>query len=236
MDISVEHRLTQARERFAVQDYYGAAHFLEELLGEGQAFADVYHLLGLSRSMLGHHDRALEAFDEALKINPRYLEAHIHRGIVLNELGRSEEAEEAFRTAASHHPEDRVEGFSAPVASALANQHAALGQAYASAGALRQAVEQMRRAVELGPAFHDLRYRLARLLLEAGQALAARDELERIVDANPDFLDAQAALGLARYLSGDPAGARDIWKACLTKRPGHARVSAYLAMANRIEG
>lgn len=236
MDISVEHRLTQARERFAVQDYYGAAHLLEELLGEGQAFADVHHLLGLARSMLGHHERAVEAFDAALRINPRYLEAHIHRGIVLNELGRSEEAEEAFRTALSHHPDDRVEGFSTPVASALANQHAALGQAYADAGALRQAVEQLRRAVELGPAFHDLRYRLARLLLEAGQALAARDELERIVDANPDFLDAQAALGLARYLSGDPAGAREIWKACLTRRPGHARVSAYLAMANRIEG
>ena len=34
MHVSPEHLLTQARERFAVQDYYGAVHLLEELLAK----------------------------------------------------------------------------------------------------------------------------------------------------------------------------------------------------------
>ena len=38
--------LTRARERFAVQDYYGAVHLLEEIVDGGRAFADVHHLLG----------------------------------------------------------------------------------------------------------------------------------------------------------------------------------------------
>ena len=32
MQVSADHLLAQARERFAVQDYYGAVHLLEELL------------------------------------------------------------------------------------------------------------------------------------------------------------------------------------------------------------
>ena len=73
---------------------------LEELVASGRAFADVHHLLGLCRSLLGQHERALEEFDRALTLNPRYIEAHIHRGIALSELGRVEEADAAFRQAA----------------------------------------------------------------------------------------------------------------------------------------
>jgi tetratricopeptide (TPR) repeat protein len=164
MQVSADHLLGQARERFAVQDYYGAVHLLEELIESGRSFADAHHLLGLSLALLGHKPRALEQFERALA----------------------------------------------------------------------EAVVEYRRAVELGPAFHDLRYRLARLLLEAGRPLEAREELERILAAHPDFVDAQASLGLAHYLAGDAAAARDIWARCQARRPNNARVEAYQAMARRL--
>lgn len=233
MQVSADHLLGQARERFAVQDYYGAVHLLEELIESGRSFADAHHLLGLSLALLGHKPRALEQFERALALNPAYIEANIHRGILLNELGRAEEAEECFRRAATHGGQV-VGGFTRPVAARLANQHAQLGESYAEAGALAEAVVEYRRAVELGPAFHDLRYRLARLLLEAGRPLEAREELERILAAHPDFIDAQASLGLAHYLAGDAAAARDIWARCQARRPNNARVEAYQAMARRL--
>lgn len=232
MDMSVEHRLALARERFALQDYYGAAHLLEELIQGGHAYADVHHLLGLCHSFLGHHVDALRAFDRAIQLNDRYLEAHLHRGIVLSELGRTEEAEMSFRRAASEG-QATIAGYPRHVAARLANLHATLGEAYAEAGDLSEAITQFRRAVELGPTFHDLRYRLSRLLLEAGSALEAREHLERILVGNPDFVDARAALGLAHYLAGDPDGARAEWKACLERKPGNARVAAYLSVLGR---
>ncbi len=217
-----------------MQDYYGAVHLLESVVDSGRAFADVHHLLGVSLSLLGQAQRALGELERALELNPKYVEALIHRGLVLNELGRTDEAEEAFNKAAANLDQTTA-GLPSPVAAQLANRHADLAATYAGAGAVRQAIEEYERALELGPEFHDLRYRMARLLLEAGRALEAREALERVLQSRPSFVDAQAALGLAHYLSGDADGAREVWQACLARRPENARVEAYLAMLTRTE-
>jgi len=232
VNVNSDHLVAQARERFALQDYYGAIHLLDEVVAAGRDFADVHHLLGLCWSLLGQEARALEAFDRALALNPRYLEAHVHRGIVLNALGRVDEGREAFAAAAASGGPP-VAGLPAHDAARLANAHAALGDAYAEVGALDRAVTQYRQACTLGPGFPDLRYRLARLLIETGRALEAREELERVVAERPGFVDARATLGLARYLSGDAGGAEEVWRACLAVRPENARVEAYLAMLGR---
>jgi tetratricopeptide (TPR) repeat protein len=224
--------LARARERFVVQDYYGAVHLLESVVDSGRAFADVHHLLGVSLSLLGQAQRALRELERALELNPKYVEALIHRGLVLNELGRTDEAEEAFNQAAANidHP---TAGLPAPVAAQLANRHADLAETYAGAGAVDRAIEEYERALELGPQYHDLRYRMARLLLEAGRVLEAREALDQVLSARPSFVEAQAALGLAHYLSGDAGGAREVWQACLARRPENSRVEAYLAMLTR---
>lgn len=234
MRVSGHHMIDRARERFALQDYYGAIHLLEEVKRDGRPFADVEHLLGLSQALLGRPEMALVHFEEALRLNPRYIEAHIHRGLMLSELGRIDEGAEAFRQAAvCNVPDDS--GLPAHIVAQLANRHADLAEAYADVGHLTEAIEQYRRATEMAPTFADLRYRMARLMLEEGRTLAAREELERVVADRPNFVDALAALGLARYLSGDAAGAQAVWKDCLSERPSNARVEAYLGMLERAE-
>ena len=232
MDVSPEHLVAQARERFDLQDYYGAIHLLEEVVASGRAFADAHHLLGLSYSLVGQQEQALAQLDRALTLNARYVEALIHRALVLNELGREDEADAAFRRAAQLGGESR-DGLPAHVAAKLANQHATLGNAYDEAGALAQAIEQYHAALALGPAFHDLRYKLGRMLLQAGRALDAREHFEIIVRARPNYLDAAAMLGLACYLAGDGLGAKEVWEACRERRPEDPRVEAYLAMLAR---
>lgn len=224
--------LARARERFVVQDYYGAVHLLESVVDSGRSFADVHHLLGVSLSLLGQAERALGELERALELNPQYVEALIHQGLVLNDLGRTDEAQDSFGRAAEHLAKP-TGGLPAPVAAQLANRHAELAETYAGAGALGRAIEQYQSALELGPEYHDLRYRMGRLLLEAGRPLEAREALEEVVRARPKFVDAQAALGLAHYLAGDAGGARAVWQSCLARRPENARVEAYLAMLDR---
>jgi len=177
MDVSAEHLVEQARERFQLQDYYGAIHLLEEVVTAGRAFADAHHMLGLCYSLVGQQDQALAQLDRALGLNPHYVEALVHRAIVLNELGREAEADAAFRRAAQVGGEPR-QGFAAHVASKLANQHAALGDAYLGAGGLTQAIGQYQEALALGPAFHDLRYKL-------GNARAALPGVPLVGEAPP---------------------------------------------------
>ena len=232
MDVSPERLVEQANDRFQLQDYYGAIHLLEEVIATGRAFADAHHLLGLSYSLAGQPDKALEQLDRALALNPNYIEALIHRALVLNELGREEEANAVLRRARQVSSERRG-GFHGHVAAKLANQHAALAQAYYEAGGLNEAIAQYEAALELGPGFHDLRYKLGRVLLEAGRALDAHEHFQIIVRDRPSFLDAAAMLGLACYLAGDGLAARAVWEELRARRPEDPRVEAYLALLSR---
>jgi tetratricopeptide (TPR) repeat protein len=224
--------LDEAKEKFAAQDYFGAVHLLEDLVRSGRAFADAHHLLGLSFHLLGQSDRALAALDHALSLNPRYVEAHVHRALVLDALGRGSDAEAALLRARDVGGDAR-QGIPATHAAKLANLHAELGEAYAETGAPERAIEQYRRALELGPTFHDLRYRLARLLLESGNPQDSRAELEKVVAAQPQLFDARAALGLAAYVGGDLKTARVVWTELRRERPDDAKVKAYLGMLDR---
>jgi len=232
MDVSPEHLVEQANERFQLQDYYGAIHLLEEVIATGRAFADAHHLLGLSYSLAGQPEKALAQLDRALELNGNYIEALIHRALVLNEMGREEEANAMLRRARKVSSERRG-GFHGHVAAKLANQHAGLGNAYYEAGGLNEAIAQYEAALKLGPAFHDLRYKLGRMLLETGRALEAHEQFQLIVRDRPSFLDAAAMLGLASYLAGDGLAARAVWEELRTRRPEDPRVEAYLALLSR---
>ena len=232
MDISAHRLLERAKERSELGDYFGSIHLLEELIETGRAYADAHQLLGLAYHMIGRSERALEAFDMALELNPRYVEAHIHRGIVLSDLARSAEAELAFTMAKDCGGADRG-GVQEHHAAKLSNLHAALGEAYVEAGALNHAIEQYQAALRLGPNFHDLRYRLGRLLLDAGRSLEAREELQIAADARPGSPANQLALGLACYVSGDAVTAREVWEKLLAENPDESRATAYLAMLDR---
>lgn len=235
MDSNPAQLLDRAKERFELNDYFGAIHLLEELTERGRAYADAQHLLGLCYHLAGQPERALERLEEAIRINSRYVEALVHRGVVLGELGRTAQAEEAFAEArrvtvrGSH-------GITAHHAGKLANHHAALGEAYAEAGALDPAIAQYRAALMLGPAFQDLRLRMGRLLLEAGRTLEARETLGEVVQARPGSVEAKAAYGLACYLSGDAATAREVWEGLHREHPSEPRAGVYLRLLERDHG
>ncbi|HEX6051244.1 MAG TPA: tetratricopeptide repeat protein, partial [Gemmatimonadaceae bacterium] len=144
--------LSRARERFAAQDYHGAAMLLMSITQSSSGYADAHNLLGLSLAMIDRQEDALSSFEHALRLNPNYVEAHLNRAVVLNHLGRLDEANEAMSRAAELGTTDDS-GYPAVVANKLANSHAALGDEYRAAGSLPEAIAQYRRALELRPLF-----------------------------------------------------------------------------------
>jgi len=232
MDAKPDHLVALAKERLDAGDPHGAVHLLTELVRTGQAFADAHNLLGTALSLLGRQEDALAEFDRALDLNPRYVDAILNRAVTLSDLGRADEATEAFRSAQVFGAVDHT-GFPAPVASRLANLHAELADAYIEAGGSTQAIQELEAAVALRPEFVDLRYRLSRLYIDVGRHERARLELEGITAQRPRFTDAWVTLGMARHLLKDAEGARAAWEEGRRLAPADPRFGPLLALLAR---
>jgi tetratricopeptide (TPR) repeat protein len=224
--------VARARERFAARDYFGAVLLLQEAVAQGVAYADAYNLLGLSLALVDRPAEGLDAFDKALLLNPRYVEAHLNRAVLLGGMGRVEEAHEAYATAEELGRPDAT-GFPAVVGNRLANAHAELGSQYREAGALDEAIAQYARALELRPGYSDIRLALARALLERGRHADAAAELDAVLVSRPGLLDATLLRGLAAYLQGDLDGAAEHWARAAERHPEEPRIEIYQAMLAR---
>jgi tetratricopeptide (TPR) repeat protein len=224
--------LSLAKERFAVRDYHGAALLLTSLTEEGPAFADAFNLLGLSLALVDRHSDALGAFDQALRVNPRYVEAYLNRAVILNQLGREDEAQTSMARAEELGAADES-GYPAVVANKLANAHLSLANDYRAAGSIDRAIEQYERALALRPSFQDIRLALGRALIEAGRYPEAVRALDEVLRVRPTWLDGMLLRGLAAYLQGDLETAGTIWDDASARHPEEPRLEIYRSMLAR---
>lgn len=226
-------RLTQARGHRQRGEHEPAEALYTQLAREQPGFADVQNELGLLLHDRGEFERAAQAFETALTINPRYTEAALHLAITWNDMGRYEDARAVYervvaRSRATHSVVDPL------VAGKIANLYADIGDAFLSAGAPSRAVNAYRDALELGPAFHDIRVRLAQALQEVGDPNGAAQQLEQVLGVNPDNLGARVALGLAQLSGGDKEAAITTWRDVLARSPGHTRATQYMRLAGAV--
>lgn len=214
---------------FARRDYAAALDSFRAILAERPWFADIRNYAGLCLGFLGRTEEALEQLELALEVNASYVEAHINRALLLQELGRYEDAQEAVERAAAY--EQPASGrLPAAAAAQLANAHAGIGDMYADADLLEEAAAQYRVALHLRPGFLDIRNKLGMTLVGLGRIDAAAAEFAAALESNPRFTAARLNLGLALYRQGRVAEAAAEWALCEEHEPGHAQARAYLAM------
>jgi tetratricopeptide (TPR) repeat protein len=232
MEPRIEQLIERGRESYERGDYVAALADFREVLTASPRYADVRHLAGLCYSFLGQAEAALEEFDRALAINDQYVEAHINRALTLNELGRYDEARQAFERAGYY--EYAVAGrFPAAITARLANAHANLGDLYEEAGAPGEAAVQYRRALEMRPRFHDIRNKLAHVMIQLGDLDAAEEQLQTALAGNPRYVPARLNLGLVFYRRGNKTQASREWQECQALDPHNPQLRAYLALVDR---
>jgi tetratricopeptide (TPR) repeat protein len=82
-------------------DYRGHSGASErEVWGDAELIADIYHSVANDFFVSGKWECAIENYDKAIMLHPKYIRAQLNRGIALVELGRVEEAREWFRDRA----------------------------------------------------------------------------------------------------------------------------------------
>src|ERR1044071_2188023 len=121
--------------------------------------ADEQFAAGFRLQQAGEHEKAVEAYRAALRLDPKHVGALANSGVSYLALGKYEEAAKAFKEAAALMPED-------------ARVRLYLGQAYAAAGQHTSAVEALKEALRLDPRMVEAR----QLLGEVYGGLGRNDE------------------------------------------------------------
>jgi len=216
-----------ARKLYERESYGEAEKLLEQLAEEAPFFADVFNKLGVIYHQRGAFGRAAKALEKALELNPRYTEAALNLAVTYNNLGRYDQANAAFQKAA-RFTETGTGALDPYIRGKLANQHADLGDIYFDLALHGEAIEQYRKAVELGPRFADLRTKLAVALREHGDHDAALQEFQEALKVNPKYVPAYLHLGMTYYMRGMVDRAVRVWRTALKASPNDKSVQVYL--------
>jgi tetratricopeptide (TPR) repeat protein len=216
-----------ARKLYEKESFPEAERMLEKIAAAEPLYADVFNKLGVIYHQRGAFGRAAKAFERALELNPRYTEAALNLAVTYNNLGRYEKAHAAFRSAArfTQTGPGALDPF---IRGKLANQHADLGDIYFDLGLHAEAVEEYRKAVDLGPKFADVKTKLAVALREKGEYESALREFQDALKINPKYMPAYLHLGLTYYMRGLVDRAARVWRTALKANPGDTSVRVYL--------
>jgi tetratricopeptide (TPR) repeat protein len=240
VDASLLRLLQQGRERYASGDYATAEQYLVQVARDqdGQRFADLHNMLGVIYHSSARFKEAQAAFEEALRINPRYTEAALNLSVTYNDLGKYQQAKEVYTSALA------TSGVSAPPSAPatsgdlesfargkIANMHAEVAEAYLACGLPAEAVRELERALALCPHFVDLRIRLGNAYRDTGDLPRAILELSLARDTGPDLVAARVNLGVAFYKAGRGTDALAEFRAAEILAPDDKRIQMYLRMA-----
>jgi Tfp pilus assembly protein PilF len=199
--------------------------------------AEIHHDLGVEALRAGRFQEALQEFDQALKMNEKFPEASLGRGLVLEfAFGKLDQAEKSYRRALAlrpnypeaHNDLGQLLAKTGRAQEALAEFDLALGdvmyrepyvarcnrgQALYQMGRKDEGLAELRNCISLAPSYCEGRRELGRLLEGEGRLKEAIEQFSAYADACKRA-DAQLQLGLARMKEGDLQGARAAFEKC----------------------
>ena len=145
---------------------------------------------GNALSLLDRKEEAIEAYKQAISINPAYVHAHNALGNVLNDLGRKEEAIEAYKQALSIDPtyvhahnglgnvlndlgrnDEAIKAYQQAILidSAYAYAYNGLGSVFSALGRKEEAIKAYRQAISIDPTYVHAHNGLERVLSDLGR-------------------------------------------------------------------
>jgi tetratricopeptide (TPR) repeat protein len=229
MDERLKQLLVLGREHYERREYDRAERVLRQVVDHTDRYADVYNMLAVISHDRGDFTAAEGFFERALELNPNYTEALLNLAVTYNDLGKYEAARKLY--ARVHGGGVAQDGGLDPfVRGKLANMHAELAQGYADAGCRGEAIEQLKKAVDLCPAFADLQTKLGNLYRDDGNLALARRSYEAARDANPRFAAARVQLGVTLLSLGAIDEAAGEWREALGIEPDNRAARMYLRM------
>lgn len=135
---------------------------------------------------------AVLAFQEAVRLDPNFAEAHFRLGMGYESLGKRDEAEGEYKKAVEAYKKYFEQNEND------AEAHYALGQTYANLGQYSEAVRQYKEATKLKEDDPDMFYDLGVAYTKLAQYDAAAAAFSKSLEIDPDNYRAQDGLDEAK--------------------------------------
>ena len=202
--------------------------------------AEIHFNLGTDALRHGRVRDALKEYDDALKLDERFADAHLGRGLVLElGFGRLEEAEKEYRRALALRPgfseahndlgqllartgrlEEALREFEAALANMLYKEpwvaRCNKGQVLWRMGRREEGMAEFRNCLSLAPGFCQGYRELGRLWLAEGKAREALEQFDQYVRNCEKAPDAWYQLALGHLRAGNAEKAREALEHCLS--------------------
>ena len=217
----------------------------------------VYNNLGFLESGTGRKAEAARDYEQALRLNPHFAEAHLNRGQLSFEQGRFGEAIGDFTEALRERPDypqalynlgnclhglgrnpEAVEDYERAlrIRPDYTEAENNLGVALADLGRNGEAMGHYERSIQLDPGYAPAHYNLANLLGGQGRADEAVAQYEEAIRLKPDYADAEINLGFAFQRAGRLPEAVTHYERAVQLRPADVRSRNNLGVALAISG
>jgi tetratricopeptide (TPR) repeat protein len=174
--------------------------------------------LGMIYSGRGEYENAVDAYREAIKIDPEDVESVLRLGRLYVDMGAFDKAEFYFRNAMKMRPD-------------YWRCYSSLGAFYYFNGEYDSAIVQYNLGLQLAPANQNLLMGLAGMFWLKEDFTRAIDIYEKILLINPENANVITNMGTANYYLGNFKEAVRYYKQDLQLRPDQYRIHGYLADA-----
>lgn len=146
---------------------------------------------GISFTELGDFERAIQKYDRALELSPRYALAYLNRGAVYDKLDQPERAIEDYKKALEIDSGD-------PLA------YLNLGTAYDKLGEFERAIDNYNKALEINPRYAQVYWNRGLHYDELGQFHQAIDDFNKALDIDSSYADAFVARAVTYNRLNEP--------------------------------
>ena len=222
--------IEEARIAFIEGDYATAEPILNQPTLLNSKNPEVLQMLATIYYDQGKFNKAIATFKRALEIEPGYTDAAVGLSIILNDIGRYDDAKKIFEDAKAQL--DAKKQINEPnINEKFAAKHAELADMYLQFKRFEESAEQYLKAVSLSTKKLELNLRLAECYVQAGQKDRAIKELKALLQADPRLTAPRLKLGLILYNSHHIAEAVDQWENILRYDSKNQEAIRYLKMA-----
>lgn len=193
--------------------------------------AQLFYLRGFLRSHQGKLSQALDDLKTALEIDPKHTDAAVCLSILLNDIGKYDEAKKIFDRANSSLM-IKSAGEDIEIDKKFSVAHLELGDLYFRHRRYDEAIEEYSKAISLYPVDLHLHVRRAKAYAKKGYLSRAIQALQELKIQFPHEPSIRLQLGLLHYSQGNLLDAGLEWEQVLEEFPHHAEAKSYLQLVH----